>query len=146
MNRIVMRTLMAAAVVLGFTAVSRAEDSYTEGPVVDMTFVKVKPGHFEEYIKFIDTEWKALNEALKKEGLITAYRVVGAPSYGHEDWDLMLVVEYKNMAALDGLDDKSKPIVEKLAGSNQKMEEGTASRGEIREIIGEKMGRELILK
>lgn len=147
MSRIPIRTLAAFLLVLGLSTSSRAEDvPYTEGPVVDMTYVKIKPGGFDAYMKFLSTDWKAINEALEKDGTILSYRVVTSTSLNRDDWDLMLVVEYKNYAAFDGLDAKSRAVLEKLAGSMAKAEEASTKRGEVREILGEKIGRELILK
>ena len=122
------------------------EPPYTEGTVMDMTFVRVKPGGDEQYMKFLATQWKQLNESAKKDGLVLSYHVIQSTAANREDWDLMLVVEYKNMAAFDGLEAKIRPLMEKMAGSITKAEEQAGKRGEIREIVGEKIGRELILK
>ena len=147
MNRNLTRALAVLLLTLGLSTASRAEDvPYTEGPVVDMTYVKIKAGGFDAYMKFLATDWKAMNEALKKDGTILSYRVVSSTSLNRDDWDLMLVVEYKNYAAFDGLDAKSRAVMEKLAGSMAKVEEASTKRGEVREILGEKIGRELLLK
>lgn len=122
------------------------EPPYTEGTVMDMTFIRMKPGGEDDYLKYLATTWKALNEQAKKEGLIVSYHVIGAPATTKDDWNLILVVEYKNMAALDGLDAKVRPLIEKMAGSSAKANEAATKRGEIREIIGGKLCRELILK
>ena len=127
-------------------AASADEPPYTEGSVMEMTFVKVKAGGSQEYMKFLATQWKAFNEAAKKEGLIVSYHVISSTAVNRDDWDLVLVVEYKNMAALDGLESKLRPLLEKQAGSMAKAEEQAGKRGEIREIIGSKLGRELLLK
>ncbi len=122
------------------------EPPYTEGNVMDMTFIRTKPGGEDDYIKFLATTWKSLMEQEKKEGLIVSYRVISAPSFGKDDWNLILVVEFKNMAALDGVEEKVRPLIEKMAGSSAKANEAATKRGEIREIIGGKLCRELILK
>lgn len=147
MSRTIIRSFAAALVTLAFAAASRAEDApYTEGPVLDMTYVKIKAGGFDQYMKFLSTDWKALNEALKKDGTILSYKIVSSNSLNRDDWDLMLVIEYKNMAAFDGLDAKTRVLMEKMAGSMAKADEAATQRGEVREILGEKIGRELILK
>lgn len=147
MSHTFQRSLLVTLLVLGFVGVTRADDMlYSEGPVVDQTFVRIKGGGFDAYMKFLATDWKAMNEALKKDGLILSYRIVGATAANRDDWDMMLEVTYKNMAALDGLDEKSRAVIEKLAGSMAKADEKATQRGEVREIVGEKIGRELILK
>lgn len=122
------------------------EPPYTEGTVMDMTFVRVKPGGDEAYMKFLATQWKSLNEAGKKEGLVISYHVIQSAAANKDDWDVLLVTEYKNMATFDGLEAKMRPLMEKMAGSITKAEEQAGKRGEIREILGSKLGRELLLK
>ncbi len=140
-------SLFIACVLAGVAVKTLAEEPpYTHGSVVHMTFVRTKDGGFEQYMKFLDTTWKSLMEASKKDGLITAYRVVAAPASSKDDWDLCLITEFKNMAALDGLDAKERALIEKQVGSMEKAEKEAAKRTEIREIVGEKLGRELILK
>ena len=76
---------------------------YTEGSVFEMAFIRTLPGGYDAYMKFLQTEWKKVNEAAKKEGLILSYEVGTASPANKEDWDIVLIIEYKNMAALDGL-------------------------------------------
>jgi hypothetical protein len=58
----------------------------------------------------------------------------------------MLLVETKNMAAFDGMEQKFEEISEKLIGGEEKQKEGAVYRNEIREILGSKVARELVLK
>ena len=147
MKSLVRAALLTILIAASVAITARGEDMpYTEGPVVDMTFVRLKSGGEDAYLNFLATQWKATNEAAKKDGLILSYRVVSATAANRDDWDLMLIIEYKNMAALDGLEAKMRPIMEKLAGSIAKANEQATKRDEVREIVGEKIGRELILK
>ncbi len=141
------RSLLVTVLVLGFAAVGSADDPvYSEGAVVAQTYVRINPGGFDQYMKFLATDWKSVNEALKKEGLVLGYRIVSSSAANRDDWDVMLEITYKNMAALDGFDAKSRAVIEKHAGSMAKADEQATQRGEIREILGAKIGRELILK
>ena len=146
--RTVMRVGSVAGLLLaGSWTIARAEEPpYTEGTVMHMTFVRTKSGGGEQYMKFLATQWKSLNEAAKKDGLVLSYHVIQSEPANKDDWELMLVTEYKNMAALDGLEARFRPLVEKLSGSITKAEEQAGKRGEIREVLGEKLGRELLLK
>jgi hypothetical protein len=145
-NIVCVGLVMCLAQISSGAAFAADEQPYSEGTVMHMTFIRVKPGGDEEYMKFLSTQWKSLCEAEKKEGLILSYHVIEAPAANRDDWDIALVVEFKNMAALDGLDAKVRPLVAKMAGSVAKADEQAGKRGEIREILGEKIGRELILK
>jgi hypothetical protein len=78
--------------------------------------------------------------------LILSYDVGTSPAANKEDWDIVLLEEYKNMAALDGLEEKLREVAEKVAGSSEKQEERAKERGKIREVLGSKLVRQLKLK
>ncbi|MGA2341787.1 MAG: hypothetical protein ABSG29_01260, partial [Steroidobacteraceae bacterium] len=80
--------------------------SYTDGPVKEVTAIRTKPGMFDTYLKWLDTTGKQLREEEKKAGLILDFEVYAAMPRSPHDPDLYMVVTYKNMAALDGLDDR----------------------------------------
>src|SRR6202022_3108477 len=56
------------------------------------------------------------------------------------------MVEYANMAALDGLRDKTDPIGAKMVGNEDQQRQMAVKRLEIREIVGGKLMREITLK
>jgi hypothetical protein len=39
--------------------------------VTELAYIKVKPGKFDDYMKYLDTTYKSLMEANKKAGLIS---------------------------------------------------------------------------
>jgi hypothetical protein len=55
------------------------------------------------------------------------------------------MVEHPNMAALDRTDALLRQISAQMAGGEEAQRAGVAQRAQIREIIGGKLGRELIL-
>ena len=141
--------LLAAILTCALSAPAFAADdgrSYKEGQVTVVTFVKIKDGQFDNYMKWLDTTFKPENEALMKGKVITGYKVYGNQSRDPHDADLILSITYANMAALDNLNDKSDAIVEKFEGNLDKQNQGFADRGSMREILGSQMVRELILK
>ena len=111
-----------------------------------VTFVKIKDGQFDNYMKWLDTTFKPENEALMKGKVITGYKVYGNQARDPHDADLILSVTYANMAAMDNLNEKSDAITEKFEGSLDKQNQGFADRGSMRQILGSQMVRELILK
>src|SRR5271169_5659112 len=70
----------ACAAFIGFalTSVSVLADdhAYTEGMVVNVSAIRTDYGKFDEYMKYLDTTWKAEQEAAKKAGNITGYKVI----------------------------------------------------------------------
>jgi hypothetical protein len=119
---------------------------YTEGSVWSIGFVKTVPGMTNDYYKNLADNWLKMNEAAKKEGLVLSYKVLYGPAANTEDWDIMLMIEYKNMAAMDGMAEKMEALSGKLLGSQDTRRVGAVKRNEIREILGGKLVREIILK
>ena len=62
------------------------------------------------------------------------------------DPDLYLTVTFKNMAALDGLDDRLEPIERKVWATRDAANKADADRESMREILGSQLIRHLNLK
>ena len=119
---------------------------YKEGTVWSLVFIKTEAGMTNEYLETVAKGWRLLVEDMKNEGLIVSYKVFLGSATNKNDWNVMLLIEYKNMAALDGLEEKIQKIAEKVLGDKATIKEGYLQRNKLREIHGEKIVRELILK
>src|ERR1700691_1814237 len=99
MNMTIKTYIVAFAAVLGLalTSVAAVADDhpFTEGPIVNVSAIRTEYGKFDEYVKFLDTTWKATQEAAKKAGYITSYKVITVEPRGENDPDIYLVVYYK---------------------------------------------------
>ena len=119
---------------------------YTEGTVWDITMVKTKPGMTDDYLKNLAHAYKTTSDEAKKQGIIMDYKIMIGDSAGRDDFDVLLMVQYKNMAALDGLREKTDPIAQKMIGGEDQQRAGSMKRMEIREILATKTMREITLK
>jgi hypothetical protein len=122
------------------------ERSYTEGSVLDVTSVRTKPGMFDAYVQWLDSTFKPMMEEQKKAGVILSFAVYSGSPKAPSEPDLYLVIEYKNMAALDDLNAKTDPISKKFYASLSAANKAMADRESIREILGDELIRELKLK
>jgi hypothetical protein len=138
----------AAFVGLAATSVAALADdhAYTEGPVVNVAAIRTEYGKFDDYMTYLDTTWKAEQEAAKKAGYITSYRVVTVEARGENDPDIYLVINYKNWAAFDGATAKADAIAKQVEGSLTKSNESAVGRSKIRRVLGSWTGQELDLK
>jgi hypothetical protein len=147
MKRFVTLAACAALAVVGAGLVRAQSDApYTEGPVWGITMVKTKPGMSDDYLKTLAKIYKSTNDEMKKQGLIMDYKVLLGNDSNPQDFDILLMVEYKNMAAFDGLREKADPIADKILGNEDAQRQGAIKRMEIREIMGNKLMREVTLK
>ncbi len=119
---------------------------YTAGTVWNITFVKTVEGMEELYLEELKALMIPILDEAKKEGIILSYRIFSSPATTPGDWNLMMMTEFENMAALDGVDQKFLAIYERVAGKDDDYVKGATHRNEIRQILGDKLARELILK
>lgn len=119
---------------------------YTEGSVWTISMIRVKPGMMDVYLKDVLPMRKKINDEAKKQGLILSSHVLSGSSYGRDDFDVMFLDEYKNWAAFDGISAKYEAISSKVVGSEEKQVQLMMKRTEVREILGEKVMQELLVK
>ena len=131
---------------LGNQASVAQDKPYKEGTVWTVSFIKVKPGMFDVYMRDLAVQRKKLMDEAKKQGLIVSEKMLSGSAAGRDDWDLMLMVEYKNWAAFDGLSEKFDALALKVVGSEEKQVQTMIKRTEVREIVGEKTLQELTFK
>jgi len=144
--------ITASCVVAGFAGAQRPSPSapptaaatgapYTEHSVWDITLVKAKAGLNDDYLRSIAQTFKGTMEEEKKQGLIMDYKVLIGDSSNREDFNILLMVEYKNMAAFDGLREKTDPIMTKVLGGQDAQRQLAVKRLDVREILGTKTMR-----
>src|SRR6266705_4802524 len=108
-----------AALSLGIAGLCSAQSDapYTEGPVWNITMVKAKYGMGDEYLKGLAKTFKGALDEAKKQDLVVDYKILLGGAATPQDFDILLMVESKNMAALDGLREKTDPIARKVEGT-----------------------------
>lgn len=128
----------ATLLALAFANVTAFADdhAYSEGPVVNVAMIRTVDGKFDDYMNWLDTTWKAEQEAAKKAGYIQSYEVLMANPQGPNDPDVLLVITYKNWAALDGALAKGDEISKQVEGSVSAANQSEADRSKIRRVLG----------
>ena len=139
-------SLIVALLALGTQASMAQDKPYREGTVWSVSFIKVKPGMFDVYMRDLAVARKKVMDQAKKQGLVVSEKILSGSASGRDDWDLMLMVEYKNWAAFDGLSDKFDAIALNAIGSEEKQMQLRVKRNEVREILGTKTLQELTFK
>ncbi len=149
MSRLTHALFAAAAllVLTTLTAPAWADGRYwTDGPVVNSSYIRTIDGHFDDYMRFLSTTFKQSQEAAKKAGLILSYRVLITEPHGPQEPDIILVTEFKDWAALDHLGGKLDAIATQVEGSLDKSNQAVAERNKIRTILGSRTSQEAVLK
>jgi hypothetical protein len=119
---------------------------YTEGAVWEIAMIKTKAGMSDDYLKQLAQGLKPIYEEEKKQKLILDYKILMGDAAGPHDFDILIMVQYPNMAAFDGLREKTDPIANKIMGSEDQRRSTMVKRMDVREILGNKTMREITLK
>jgi hypothetical protein len=143
------RALAGAGVALVVALPLAAQQSsrpYSEGSVLEVQYIRVKPGHFDDYMSYLAGPYKQMMDGLKKSGVITGWGVYSTDQRDEQDWNLVLTTNYKNMAAMDNLRDRVDPVQKQVFGSMEQSSAAMVKRGDMRDVVGGRQLRELIIK
>ena len=143
---LVIMAITVVAAILSEECFAQTARPYHNGSVWGVSFIRIKPGMETAYLNYIATEWKRIQEAEKKEGRILSYKVLSTESHAPADWNLMLMVEYKDLATMEANEAKEDAMMQKLVGTDEKQRQGYRERLEIREIIQDRLAREVVLE
>ena len=119
---------------------------YKEGSVWAVQLIRTKTGMTNEYIRNLAANSRVRWDEAKKQGLILSYKILLGSAANKDDWDIMIMAEYKNMAALDGDAERWEAIAAKSFGSQEKTTTYYFKLSEIRDHLGVKYLREINLK
>ena len=144
------RALGALAGLFAFIAVTgvsvAADQPYQDGPVTMVSSIRTLPGMHETYLRYLATTYRTNMEAAKKEGIVLDYRVYETTPRSPDEPNVYLTVTYKNMAALDGLDERMEPIMQRSFGDQAARNAAAVDREKMRRQIGQEMIREVVFK
>ena len=111
-----MKIILLAVVLLIGTRTIAQDRVYKDGSVWTVSLIKTTYGMNDEYLTNLKSTWKALHDEALKQGLILSYKILAGDVANPQDWDIMLLVEYKNLASMEGTDDKWAAIYKKVIG------------------------------
>jgi hypothetical protein len=123
-----------------------AQPNYTNVSVYRVVKIRIVPGKTDEFYKSFAWAPKIL-DAEKAAGILLDYKIFHSVNYeGVDKWDVMLVIHYKNMAALDTNAGAAGPIVAKVYGSPEKQAEVAKMRDDSARTVSSELVREIELK
>ena len=137
------------AVVLLIAAISvyaQVNRPYHNGSVWSIAFIRIRPGMDTAYMNYLAGQWKAEQEAQKKDGNILSYKVLSVEGHTTAEFNLMLMTEYKNLATMEANEDKAEAVAQRVIGNDAVQMQGYKDRAEIREVLGDRLAREIILE
>jgi hypothetical protein len=91
--------------------------AYAEGSVWSVQFARTKPGATAAYLRHLSEAWKPVMEEAQRREIVLSYRILLSNLTGPSDWDVMIMIELKNMAALDGYAERMGRLVKDLGAA-----------------------------
>ena len=122
------------------------ESNYATGSVWTIGYIETKPGKFDAYLKNLEGEWLRYIKAQKDDGDVLSYKILAVAAPRDGEPNLMLMVEWKNMAVFDRSEEYWEELAQRLSGSVDKLVEKSVDREKLRKLRGEMITRELIFK
>ena len=145
-KRVLVGSLVTLVLTLSVVAFAQVNRPYRNGSVWSIGFIRMKPGMDTAYLNYIAGDWKREQEALKKDGQVISYKVLQTEAHGSTDFNLMLMTEYKDLATYEKNLEKADALLQTVIGNDEKQRQGYRDRLEIREVLAERMAREIVLE
>jgi hypothetical protein len=146
-HRIARAALVLSLTIAAASGLEAQERAYKQGAVINVTEVRTMPGQYDNYLNYIFGDYAKLMEAQKKAGVILDWSVYSSQPRSRDEADLVLVTVYSDMAALDGLEDRTDPIVQQVMNLNRgQAAQASVTRESLRTLIGSNTLRQLIAK
>lgn len=149
---------LGALTLLAFAMSARAADTDTAhlayddegGSMWTMTFIRIEVNGFDDYMTNLRANWKPIQDAAKKDGIILSYKLLSADAATPEDWNFILMTEFKSLTAMDEGRKKFKALAKRLEGSVKAMDEKIQKIREknkpLRTFYGDRLAWEVNLK
>jgi hypothetical protein len=141
------RVALLAALLAPLPSTLAAQEHYTLGPISRIILVDIKPGRGAEFWTDLRRTLRPLYDEYKKQGLIEGYSVgLKTTAEGPQDWDVAIVLTFKNWAALDTFAIKGDSVSMRYYGSYGKRSAAGTRRVEFGTTVGSFLVRDVTLK
>lgn len=145
-HKLILSSLVSVLLLLAVSVYGQVHKYYTPGSVWGVTTIRIHPGMDQAYLEYLDTQLKKESEISIKNGFMKSYKILR----GQDDdagWNMLILREYDSFASLEKNEEKADEVLRQATGiDDQKGMQGYIDRSKIREVMGTKFMRELILK
>ena len=137
---------VAVLLALAVSVYGQVHKYYTPGTVWGVTMIRIHPGIDQAYLEYLDTQLKRDSEISIKNGFMKSYKILRAQD-DDSGWNMLILREYESFASLEKNEAKADEVLRQATGiDDQKGMQGYIDRAKIREVMGTKFMRELVLK
>jgi len=145
-HKLILSSLVLVLLLLAVSVYGQVHKYFTPGTVWGVTTIRIHPGMDQAYLEYLDTQLKKESDISIKNGFMKSYKILR----GQDDdsgWNMLILREYDSFASLEKNEEKADEVLRQATGiDDQKGMQGYTDRSKIREVMGTKFMREVILK
>lgn len=143
---LMLSALAAVLLMLAVSVYGQVHKYYTPGTVWGVTTIRIHPGMDQAYLEYLDTQLKKESEISIKNGFMKSYKILRAQD-DDAGWNMLILREYESFASLEKNEAKADEALRQATGiDDQKGMQGYTDRSKIRDVMGTKFMREVVLR
>ncbi len=145
-NKLMLSSLAAVLLMLAVSVYGQVHKYFTPGSVWGVTMIRIHPGMDQAYLEYLDTQLKKESDISIKNGFMKSYKILR--SQGDDDsWNMLILREYESFASLERDEERADEVLRRATGiDDQRGMQGYMDRSKIRDVMGTKFMREVVLK
>jgi hypothetical protein len=145
-HKLILFSFAAVLLVLAVSVYGQVHKYFTPGSVWGVSMIRIHPGMDQAYLEYLDTQLKKESEISIKNGFMKSYKILRSQDDG-EGWNMLILREYDSFASLEKNEEKADEALRQATGiDDQKGMQGYVDRSKVRDVMGTKFMRELVLK
>jgi hypothetical protein len=145
-HRLIGASCAAILMMLSVSAYGQIYKYFTPGSVWEVSMIRIHSGMDQAYMQYLDTELKKESDAAIKNGVMKSYKILRSQGDDTE-WNMLIMREYESFASLEKNAEKADEVLRQATGlDDQKGMQGYTDRAKIRDVVGVKFMREIVLK
>ncbi len=139
--------IMVLLLLTQFTISALSENRvYKEGKVWLVIYVRTKPGMFDKYMENLNGRFRKELEIAIKKGFLLEYKIIKKLPASPEDWDVMIMEAYPNMASFDEFQKKWDEVDVAVFETLDDRDQAIVDLEALRTILGREIAREQVFK
>jgi hypothetical protein len=144
--KLLLATFVALLLLLAVSVYGQVHKYFTPGSVWGVSMIRIHPGMDQAYLEYLDTQLKKESDISIKNGFMKSYKILRSQD-DDSSWNMLILREYDSFASLEKNAEKADEVLRQATGiDDQKGMQGYMDRSKIREVVGTKFMRELVLK
>ena len=145
-HKLLLTAFVPVLLLLAVSVYGQVHKYFTPGSVWGVTMIRIHPGMDQAYLEYLDTQLKKESDISIKNGFMKSYKILRSQD-DDTNWNMLILREYDSFASLEKNEEKADEVLRQATGiDDQKGMQGYTDRSKIRDVLGTKFMREVILK